>query len=538
MNFNENPFASTHSLDANPFDDPAPSQADAARLENIRQREADLERRERELSAKAENLKHHGKNNWPFFFPLIYHDISEEIPEASRPLITRLYQLWLLLLATLILNMIACIFILIAGSQDGGRDVGASIGYLLVITVTSFLLCPIYNGYMKSSPAQCQNLSIGLSGSGQPPYNILIVPSGPSPLSNNSEVRKIISQEFSSNSVSFKLNYPAESQFVAVVSDSTGFGSGGTSATVEVISSSDSSCINATDPVSPLWFTHFDNFNQVVQCTPTRIWWDTTNVTGTPSFFGVIPGGESFVIPESQINATSELGTGFEWTPNIREGTTLHVIGNDAKGNGTGGSSRLTVGNNPNNDNSCLNQNSPSSTAGSPAGGSYPTDTSGDSTGGSSSSGGQVSIFLSVSSWTDEITALTLALSLAVLRTTQNRRFNEKPVDLLPAEEGDQPGEPPEYYRPDPFIVPEPTVDGTESSFGRPLSGSERPSSRSGTPDLASTSAGTRKTGAPRTLRPVNIIQHDDAGPSETAAKKEEAPETIELPPAYTNIRK
>jgi SCAMP family. len=61
-------------------------------------------------------------------FPLIFHSITEEIPEASQPLITRLYQLWLVLVATLILNMVACIFILLAGSNDGGRDLGASIG--------------------------------------------------------------------------------------------------------------------------------------------------------------------------------------------------------------------------------------------------------------------------------------------------------------------------------------------------------------------------------------------------------------------------
>lgn len=89
-------------------------------------------------------------------FPLIFHSIPEEIPDASQPLITRLYQLWLVLLGTLILNMIACIFILIAGSSDGGRDVGASIGsaqlsvhviathfrlrYLFTISALSFLL--------------------------------------------------------------------------------------------------------------------------------------------------------------------------------------------------------------------------------------------------------------------------------------------------------------------------------------------------------------------------------------------------------------
>jgi len=48
--------------------------------------------------------------------------------------------------------MIACITILIAGSASGGSDLGASIGYLFVISVLSFLLWyrPIYNGYMKA----------------------------------------------------------------------------------------------------------------------------------------------------------------------------------------------------------------------------------------------------------------------------------------------------------------------------------------------------------------------------------------------------
>ncbi|KAK7446396.1 hypothetical protein VKT23_004248 [Stygiomarasmius scandens] len=149
----ENPFASSHSLaDEDPFSDPTPNQPHVdARLEQIRQREQDLERREQELNAKAQHIRQHGRKNWPFFFPLIYHDIADEIPEASRPLVTRLYQLWLVLLATLIINMVACIFILIAGSSDGGRDVGASIGYIFMISITSFLLWyrPIYNGYMK-----------------------------------------------------------------------------------------------------------------------------------------------------------------------------------------------------------------------------------------------------------------------------------------------------------------------------------------------------------------------------------------------------
>lgn len=146
---------------------------------------------------------------------------------------------------------------------------------------------------------------------------------------------------------------------------------------------------------------------------------------------------------------------------------------------------------------------------------------------------------------------LLVALLLLLLFFRRRRRVHkqqkEKPVDLLLADEGDegnrhQRNELPQYYEPEPFVVPDPTIASSESQ--RP-GGSEgrRLSSRSGTPDLLSNSGGpssttTRKGGAPRPLRPVNIIQHDDAGPSEGPKEEEGEPETIELPPAYTNIRR
>lgn len=43
-----------------------------------------------------------------------------------------------------------------------------------------------------------------------------------------------------------------------------------------------------------------------------------------------------------------------------------------------------------------------------------------------------------------------------------------------------------------------------------------------------------RKSPAPPSFRPVNIVQHEDAGPSEAGGGDLE---TIELPPAYTNLR-
>ncbi|KAI0683699.1 scamp family-domain-containing protein [Cytidiella melzeri] len=154
----ENPFASTHSLDTNPFDDPTPyaapnstSDKHSARAQELEQRERDLERREQELNQRAEHVRTHGRNNWPPFYPLVFHSIPEEIPEGSRPLITRLYQLWLLLAATLILNFVACLVLLISGASGSLGGFITSIIFVVFITPLSFLLWyrPIYNGYMK-----------------------------------------------------------------------------------------------------------------------------------------------------------------------------------------------------------------------------------------------------------------------------------------------------------------------------------------------------------------------------------------------------
>jgi len=138
----------------NPFDDPAASSYPASvdpRAEELARRERELAAREAELNRRAEQIKTHGKNNWPFFFPLIYHSIPDEIPETHRATVTRLYQIWLVLLVTLVINFVACLFVLISGAPDGGKDLGGSLTYLPLIPPLSFLLWyrPIYNGYMK-----------------------------------------------------------------------------------------------------------------------------------------------------------------------------------------------------------------------------------------------------------------------------------------------------------------------------------------------------------------------------------------------------
>ena len=114
----------------------------------------------------------------------------------------------------------------------------------------------------------------------------------------------------------------------------------------------------------------------------------------------------------------------------------------------------------------------------------------------------------------------------------------------------------PQNYQPEPFMIPMP--DPTPSEFDddlsirRPLSAGTRTSfyTRSETPDRTSTFGGLgpvgsggggssmgRKGGAPKPMRAVNIIQHQDAGPSNNDNEEKEEPETIELPPAYTMVR-
>lgn len=152
-------------------------------------------------------------------------------------------------------------------------------------------------------------------------------------------------------------------------------------------------------------------------------------------------------------------------------------------------------------------------------------------------------------------------LLIWALRRRQKRveRAKKLNVDLTDGDDDDnapqvmRQNELPQNYQPEPFMIPIP--DGTASEFddelsmGRPLSAGTRSSFyvRSETPDRASTfagispgvggsSAGGRKGGAPKPMRAVNIIQHQDAGPTENEGKDEPV-ETIELPPAYTMVR-
>ncbi len=120
----------------------------------------------------------------------------------------------------------------------------------------------------------------------------------------------------------------------------------------------------------------------------------------------------------------------------------------------------------------------------------------------------------------------------------------QRPVNVIQDEE-DGNGENhwhnlPHYYAPEPFLLPDPTVRGmSEAVFAQ-----DRPLSISGTgmvgvqcPQTPTTTTTTRKSAASSHFRPVNIIQHDDADLNEGSSGEGE-PETIELPPAYSKVRR
>ncbi|CAK5261851.1 unnamed protein product [Mycena citricolor] len=443
---------------------------------------------------------------------------------------------------------------------------------MAILTAVLALCAPLMANALTwsftNAPTQCANLSVSVNG-GTPPYRILIIPFGTTPLSGGTEVRKILDEAFPGNSpnTSFQLNYPANSQFVAVVSDSTGFGSGGTSVNLQVANSSDSSCFNPNQKSQPTWVFSINPLNSITSCQPTRLWWDPSSNApqGTPRFEGVIPGGISFDIPVTTETTVPQQGLGFNWTVSLAPMTTVILVGGDDRGFGTAGSSLYIVGNNIQSDSSCLNSSSPSSTPGAPAGGvatstSSSTSTS-TSTGSSSPNSSQKSngsnVGAIVGGTIGGLTGL-VALCLVGLFLYRRRRYHDEEKrrprpDLLNADEGDdgeQSGnELPQFYRPEPFVVPDPTraslggltederrTSGYLTEEGRPLSGYYA-ESHAGTHDPSiSMSTATRKTGM-RQMRPVNIIQHSDAGPSQPlVGGEDDEPETVELPPAYTNI--
>ncbi|KAI9293877.1 scamp-domain-containing protein [Neoconidiobolus thromboides FSU 785] len=151
-------FSLRSSEDLNPYESIQLSQHEGRDLTDstLANREAELAARERELENQREHLRTSGIKppNFPFFYPIYYFNINEEIETSKRPIVTRLYQSWLAFLAVLTFNFITSI-VFWASNPPNLTSVSSNffsaLSYFLIFPFPSFYLWyrPIYNAFMK-----------------------------------------------------------------------------------------------------------------------------------------------------------------------------------------------------------------------------------------------------------------------------------------------------------------------------------------------------------------------------------------------------
>lgn len=180
-------------------------------------------------------------------------------------------------------------------------------------------------------PTQCMNATVEWTD-GTAPYKLLLVPTG----AIHPEVRIIGDYTIESgNRFSFPLKYPENSTFVAVMSDATGFGTGGTTPimTVAPAHNAAATCIQKSH-VAPEFFI-FTNPSVPQECAPMTISYSASAHPPVDVLL-VIPGGAS-----SRIESGSPTNDSFVWTPALRAGTQLLIVGGDTMGAGKGGSTDI-----------------------------------------------------------------------------------------------------------------------------------------------------------------------------------------------------
>ena len=147
----------------------------------------------------------------------------------------------------------------------------------------------------SSDPTQCSPLTVTVNG-GTAPYRLNLVPAGPIP-GGGAEIRSIVDEQFSDKTFTLNaLKLPANSAFVAMVSDATGLssccicsvpyasrhshryttgvGSGGTSAILTVSGSNNTSCLPTAAATNGFYFYLYPE--TFTLCKPVNISWDPT----------------------------------------------------------------------------------------------------------------------------------------------------------------------------------------------------------------------------------------------------------------------
>ncbi|TFK77164.1 hypothetical protein BDN72DRAFT_953637 [Pluteus cervinus] len=204
--------------------------------------------------------------------------------------------------------------------------------------------------FNNGPPSECDGLALTWTG-GSGPYQLLLVPVFGTPRNVSIPPSAVSNGQ---GSYSIQLPFPANQKFLLVMSDSTGFGTGGTTDVLTVGPSQGGKC-NTTDP--GINFS-FEANSALQQCRP----FSFSAYTGAVqpiSILAMVPGGTSLVL-------NPPLGsTDYSWTANAAEGTSMIFAMVDSQGRQGGSSDVRLVG--VSDDTTCLSANSPSSTSARPS---------------------------------------------------------------------------------------------------------------------------------------------------------------------------
>ncbi len=113
----------------------------------LARREAELERRERELMDMGELGPRKPKNNWPICYPFLYHNINAEIPRGLRRTATYLgYIGWMLISVALVLNFAGSLLTCFsrAGEKSGIERVIEKVKFMLFAGIFMIIGSPVH----------------------------------------------------------------------------------------------------------------------------------------------------------------------------------------------------------------------------------------------------------------------------------------------------------------------------------------------------------------------------------------------------------
>jgi len=204
--------------------------------------------------------------------------------------------------------------------------------------------------FTPGPPTQCDDLTLSWTG-GTAPFQLHLIPVFGTPRNISIPPSAFTNGQ---GSYSTQLPFAKDQKFILTMSDSTGFGAGGTTQVLVAGPSKGGTCDTAQPTVD---FTFMLN-SALQQCRP-FVFSGYTAAVQPVTIMGIIPGGTSFVL-NPPVGPTE-----YGWNTNVAQETSMIFMMVDSQGRQGGSSDLRIVGNSA--DKGCLDASSPSSTTARPS---------------------------------------------------------------------------------------------------------------------------------------------------------------------------